>query len=45
MFSQRYCQFMVEFLFLASALDAVSLIAFKIIEMALERKHTFMDDV
>lgn len=42
MFSQRFCQFMVEFLF---PFDVVSLIAFKIIEMALERKHTFMDDV
>lgn len=45
MFLQRFCQLMVEFLFPASALDGVSLIAFKIIEMALERKHTFMDDV
>lgn len=44
MFSQRSYQFMVE-LFPASALDAVSLIAFKITEMALERKHAFMNDV
>lgn len=44
MFSQRFHQLMIE-LFPASALDAVSLIAFKITEMALERKCAFMDDV